>query len=111
MLCTRAAVERRLTKIRLGSLKQNSARIYREIWLPSARRVGRGQRAYLTCSCPRVVRSSADDRAVMWFIVSPTFVQTEVLFRTSPDTQGPSAECSFLDQREKDWNQNHDVNG
>ena len=36
---------------------------------------------------------------------------TAGLFRTSPDTQGPNAECSFLHQREKDWNQNQDVNG
>jgi hypothetical protein len=36
--------------------------------------------------------------------------QTAVLFRASPDTQGPSAECSFLHQREKDWDQNQDVN-
>ena len=37
--------------------------------------------------------------------------KTAVLFRASPDTQGSSAECSFLHQREEDWNQNQDVNG
>ena len=33
------------------------------------------------------------------------------LLSASPDTQGPSAECSFLHQREKGWDQNQDVNG
>jgi hypothetical protein len=41
----------------------DSARIYRETWLPSARCVDRGQRAYRTCPCHRVARSSAGDRA------------------------------------------------